>query len=216
MANDDLSVEVVTSNDLFMVRIGGRANVRIYLPGDLRASDTISGAIEVDAEQGSDIPLGLRISQTEVPLTEGFGRWKLAEGAEPSIPASVIDDSGGTLRSFSIPAFADGRPSGPSDESSFERGYVGSGVVVIPVIGDGDASAFRPHLDPQVRILAASPRKLVVFDGLIISAGPQRVTCCSEGGPCGPSSCCVDIPSTSCTFCSFAGYSTCLAVGPVP
>ena len=217
---------VESSNELLKVHVelSSSSVINVFLPADLRSGDTVSGLIRIQAigvTRKEETRNKRRLANTvivfglsAVPARSGVGTWHLPETDSMTLPLFIEDRSGRQLAEVEIPitAFAS---NDPLLEELVEPGYVGNGVVKLPGRFEAEKQTRLPaFLDSETELLAISPRSVVLLDRLRLRVGPQRVTCCSEGGPCGLSSCCVDIPSTSCTFCTFAGYEECLAAGP--
>lgn len=178
------------------------------------------------------------VGEVAIPLSARLGKWtaptagdgvdvlvRHTDGqdvARVRVPFEAVDSAATSTASQTAPVGQgrrgprfDSLPRLPdSTVNATSLGVQGRGVIAIAGKFDGDISTSRARLEPAVRILAESPRRIVLFDQLILRGGPQRVTCCAEGGPCGLTSCCVDIPSNGCTFCQFNDYPVCIT-GPV-
>ncbi|MCA8878699.1 MAG: hypothetical protein KDA73_01830 [Rhodobacteraceae bacterium] len=189
------------------------ASVVLFLPTDLRGGEAVSGRISIGADAYPSKHAGERFlifGKSRAAVEESLASFDLPMTEEPYLPLALVDRDGKELARLDVPL------GGRADAGSgLKPGHAGRALVWLPgQLKDGDRDAVLRSLDPTARVMAVSRRGIAVFDSLDLRVGPVGgATCCSEGGEnCGLTSCCVDIPSNSCTFCNAGGWDWCLVV----
>lgn len=206
---------IAATNDLYQVDVDlpGIGHLSVYLPSDIRSGDRVTGrVVTTSANDGPYALTALRLAfgKSVQPASDGLHIWDIGSDAGSSVMFVVQDASGKSLIRVPIPL-------GGSTQAAkaIIPGHSGAGVVRIPAkMSPADQPGIEELLDLNVDVLAVSPRAVIVHDRLVLGTGPLPVTCCAEGGPCGNSSCCVDIPSNGCTFCTFNDYPVCIKGTP--
>ncbi|TMV10329.1 hypothetical protein FGK63_04515 [Ruegeria sediminis] len=203
-----VKTETVTSNTLSRVNyhIGGLGTVSVFLPAEILPGDTLTSRIRI-AEEGEEDFDGfkLQIADETHPVRAGLVEWTIPNDADSVFFLGLVGATGNNVARVSVP-LADYR-----SENEGIRGRDGDGLRVLPMDTVSDSYTAIPNdFFDGIEVIAASPRALVIFDTLVLDRRPDPVLCCSEGGPCGLTSCCVFIPSSSCTHCNVSGYDKCL------
>jgi hypothetical protein len=216
-AADSPTATIAATNDLYRldVDLPEIGTLSVYLPSDIRPGDRVTGRVETAPKKGGsgfNPALRLGFGQSVQPARDGLYIWDIGPNAGPNVMFDVLDGTGKSLIRVPVPL------AGSTQAAKvIIPAHSGAGVTRIPAkMSPADQPGIEKLLDLNVDILAASPRAVIVHDKLVLGTGPLPVTCCAEGGPCGNSSCCVDIPSNGCTFCSFNDYPVCIKGTPSP
>lgn len=202
---------VVAAGDIVRVELdsGEAGTVVLYLPSDLRAGDDVGGRIEASGYgdgRGLD-DWSVVIGDDTARVSDGFGEFYLPADGGEAVVVSALDGDGEVRAALELPLAVLGavRP-------GIIPGYAGTGLRWLPGRFDREARARAlQSLDPTAKVVSVSPRGVAVLDTLIARGGPVGgATCCDENTDnCGESSCCVDIPSNSCTFCNAGKWKWC-------
>jgi hypothetical protein len=179
-------VGVVTDSGLHTVEYQTpEGTLRVYLPSDLAAGDTISGTVAADPAGDDDRQQQANRAKLEGYVVEvagepaqpdGGGRWQVADA--PALSVVLRDAVGRDLARGEVPVLA-----GAPLASGFvlpEIGQAGD-PLAIPGPFDGDAGGTRVSLGgAPAEVLAESPRQAVIATPAG-AAGPTEIVV-EEGG----------------------------------
>ncbi len=204
----DTATETITSNTLTRLNyhVDGQGTVSVFLPAEILPGDTVTSRIRVDAESQKNFDgFKLRIADQTRPVQNGLFEWTIAKDTASDVTVELIGASGNS--SVRISLSLEEHPAKPKGVP----GRDGAGLRTLPMSPkSGTYTPVPNEFFDGIEVVAASPRGIVIFDSLVLDTRPDPVLCCSEGGPCGLTSCCVFIPSSSCLFCTESGYKDCL------
>ena len=205
---EQVETELVTSNTLSRVNfhLNQSDTISVFLPSELLPGDQITARVQLEVENpkalnGLELVLGSEARPVEASLVS----WSIPVASENKTELALFRGKAEELARLAIP-LVEVRTQSPG-----RPGRDGSGLRLLPMQGKGETyTAVPPDFFDGIEIVAASPRGVVVLDTLVLDTRPDPVLCCSEGGPCGLTSCCDFIPSSSCLHCNVSGYDMCL------
>ncbi|WP_170515188.1 hypothetical protein [Ruegeria atlantica] len=203
-----INTEIITSNSLTRLNysVEDQGTVSIFLPAEIVPGDTVTSRIRVAAKDQKVFEgFTLRVEEVTHPVRDGLVEWRIPEETTSEFTVELIGASGDTAARISISLQT--HPKEPKGTP----GRDGSGIRILPIKPkSGSYSAIPNDFFDGIEVVAVSPRAVVIFDSLVLDTRPDPVLCCSEGGPCGLTSCCDFIPSRSCLHCNVSGYDECL------
>lgn len=204
----EIATETITSNTLTRLNyhVDGQGTVSVFMPAEILPGDTLTSRIRVVAkDQAGFDGFKLRIADQSHPVQDELVEWTIAKETSSDVTVELIDASGNTSARISLSLEKlSSKPKGIP-------GRDGAGLRTLPM--NPKSGTYTPvpnEFFDGIEIVAASPRRIVIFDSLVLDTRPDPVLCCSEGGPCGLTRCCDFIPSSSCLFCNVSGYDACL------
>ncbi|MEO1107432.1 MAG: hypothetical protein AAFX90_05870 [Pseudomonadota bacterium] len=209
----EIQTETITSNTLTRLNyeVVEQGTVSIFLPAQILPGDTVSSRIRTKTlPDGKLDTYRIRMANKSHPVQDGLVEWTVPNDASAEVNFELVDASGDVSARVALSL------ANHPTKSKGSPGRDGTGIKALPMRPrSGSYTPIADDFFEGIEIMAASPRELIIFDSLVLDIRPDPVLCCSEGGPCGLTSCCDFIPSSSCLHCNVSGYDVCLAdAGP--